>query len=337
MQSGVPVDRRQRPLRDLRLSVTDRCNLRCRYCMPREHFDADFRFMPRADLLSFEELARVARVFASLGVKKLRLTGGEPLLRAQLSKLIGMLREAAEFDLALTTNGALLAKQAPDLARAGLNRVTVSLDSLDPGVFRAMTDSDYTPAHVLAAIDAAAAAGLGPIKINTVVQRGVNDHTVLDIARHFKGTGHVVRFIEFMDVGLTNGWRLDRVVSGKEIVERIQRGLPLEPVAANYRGEVARRWRYVDGSGEIGIITSVTQPFCGDCTRARVGADGAFYTCLFSGHGSDLRSALRDGRSDDELRALIGKVWTRRDDRYSEARSDNTRSLPRVEMSYIGG
>jgi cyclic pyranopterin phosphate synthase len=305
--------------------------------MPREHFGPEFRFLPRAEILSFEEIARVARTLAPLGLAKIRLTGGEPLLRSELPLLVAQLRAAGDFDIALTTNGALLAQHARALKAAGLDRVTVSLDSLDPRVFSAMTDSDYTPADVLAGIEAAAGAGLAPIKINAVVKRGENDHTLVDLARHFKGSGHVVRFIEFMDVGLTNGWRLDHVVSGREIVERISRELPLEPAAPAYRGEVAKRWRYADGSGEIGVITSVTAPFCGDCSRARLGADGMLYTCLFSASGTDLRPALRSGAGDDALGELVRGIWTRREDRYSELRSERTRGLPRVEMSYIGG
>jgi cyclic pyranopterin phosphate synthase len=305
--------------------------------MPREHFGPEFRFLPRAEILSFEEIARVARALAPLGLAKIRLTGGEPLLRSELPLLVAQLRAAGDFDIALTTNGALLAQHARALKAAGLDRVTVSLDSLDPRVFSAMTDSDYTPADVLAGIEAAAGAGLAPIKINAVVKRGENDHTLVDLARHFKGSGHVVRFIEFMDVGLTNGWRLDHVVSRREIVERISRELPLEPAAPAYRGEVAKRWRYADGSGEIGVITSVTAPFCGDCSRARLGADGMLYTCLFSASGTDLRPALRSGAGDDALGELVRGIWTRREDRYSELRSERTRGLPRVEMSYIGG
>jgi cyclic pyranopterin phosphate synthase len=330
-------DRLARPLRDLRVSVTDRCNFRCGYCMPREHFGPDFRFLPRAEILSFEEIARVARAFGKLGVKKLRLTGGEPLLRHQLAKLVELLAQVGGFEIALTTNGVLLEKHAVELAAAGLNRVTVSLDSLDPDVFRAMTDSDFSPSDVLGGIDAATRAGLGPIKINAVVRRGMNEHTIVDLARHFKGSGHVVRFIEFMDVGITNGWRLDHVVSAREIVERISSELPLEPIDPAYRGEVAKRWRYLDGEGEIGVISSVTQPFCRDCSRARLGADGFVYTCLFSSGGTDLRPTLRSDASDEALSELIRTIWTRRGDRYSEVRSENTRQLRRLEMSYIGG
>ncbi|MCC6662709.1 MAG: GTP 3',8-cyclase MoaA [Polyangiaceae bacterium] len=336
-ESPPLTDPRGRPLRDLRLSVTDRCNFRCRYCMPKEHFGPGFRFLPRADLLRFEEIARVARVFASLGVKKLRLTGGEPLLRSDLPDLVAQLATIEGVDLALTTNGSLLEARADELVRAGLRRVTVSLDSLDEAIFRQMTDAALAPAKVLAGIEAAARAGLRPVKVNCVVRRGVNDHGIVDLARHFKGSGHVLRFIELMDVGATNGWRMDQVVSGAEIVEKISRELPLEPDAPSYRGEVAKRWRYTDGSGEIGVITSVTSPFCGDCSRARLSAEGSVYTCLFATAGTDLRGPIRAGATDAELSELIRTVWSRRDDRYSELRSENTQSLRRIEMSYIGG
>lgn len=331
------LDSRGRALRDLRLSVTDRCNFRCRYCMPKEHFGPGFKFLPRAELLSFEEIARVARVFVSLGVKKLRLTGGEPLLRADLPKLVAQLASIEGVDIALTTNGSLLGERAEELARAGLRRITVSLDSLDERVFRDMTDADLSPAVVLAGIEAAARAGLRPIKVNAVVRRGVNDAGLVDLARHFKGSGHILRFIELMDVGVTNGWRMDQVVSGQEIVDRISRELPLEPASPSYRGEVAARWRYRDGSGEIGVITSVTRPFCGDCSRARLSAEGSVYTCLFATSGTDLRGPLRRGVDDEGLRELIRSLWARRNDRYSELRSENTRGLRRIEMSYIGG
>ncbi len=336
-ESPPLTDPRGRPLRDLRLSVTDRCNFRCRYCMPKEHFGPGFRFLPRADLLRFEEIARVARVFAALGVKKLRLTGGEPLLRSDLPDLVAQLATIDGVDLALTTNGSLLEARADELVRAGLRRVTVSLDSLDEAIFRQMTDAALAPAQVLAGIEAAARAGLRPVKVNCVVRRGVNDHGIVDLARHFKGSGHVLRFIELMDVGATNGWRMDQVVSGAEIVEKISRELPLEPATPSYRGEVAKRWRYADGSGEIGVITSVTSPFCGDCSRARLSAEGSVYTCLFATAGTDLRGPIRSGATDAELCELIRAVWSRRDDRYSELRSENTRSLRRIEMSYIGG
>jgi cyclic pyranopterin phosphate synthase len=326
-----------RPLRDLRISVTDRCNFRCRYCMPREVFGPDYAFLPRENVLRFEEIARVARIFARRGVRKIRLTGGEPLIRKGLPELVKMLAEIPGVEIAATTNASLLAEQAQHLADAGLRRVTVSLDSLDDAVFRAMNDVDFPVARVLKGIEAAEGAGLTPIKINAVVRRGVNDHTVVDLARHFKGSGHAVRFIEYMDVGTTNGWKLDDVVGGSEVVRMISAEMPLEPVEPGYRGEVARRWRYADGGGEVGVITSVTQPFCGDCTRARLSAEGSIFTCLFAAKGTDLRPLLRGGAGDAEIEAVIDGVWRRRDDRYSEQRSRGTEGLPRVEMSYIGG
>ncbi len=326
-----------RPLRDLRISVTDRCNFRCSYCMPAEIFNREYEFLKRDLLLSFEEITRVARAFVSHGVTKIRLTGGEPLMRRGIENLIEMLAVIEGLDLTLTTNGSLLARKAPALAAAGLKRVTVSLDSMDDEVFMAMNDVGFPVADVLAGIDAAAEAGIGPIKINAVVKRGVNDHTVVDMARHFKGTGYILRFIEYMDVGVTNGWRLDDVVPAAQVVEAINRELPLEPVEPNYHGEVARRWRYTDGSGEIGVIASVTQPFCGDCTRARISAEGTLYTCLFASRGVDLRDALRSGASDVDLAELVGCVWAARTDRYSEIRSEQTIGMPKVEMSYIGG
>jgi cyclic pyranopterin phosphate synthase len=325
-----------RPLRDLRISVTDRCNFRCVYCMPKEVFGRSYRFMDRKELLTFEELERVVRAFAGHGVQKVRITGGEPLLRRDLEQLIARLAAIDSLELTLTTNGALLPQKAQALADAGLRRITVSLDSLDDTTFRAMNDVDFPVARVLAGIDAAAAAGL-PVKVNAVVKRGFNEDAVLELARRFRGTGHIVRFIEYMDVGHTNGWRLDDVVPAAEIVRTIDAELPLEPVEPAYRGEVARRWRYRDGSGEIGVIASVTQPFCGDCTRARLSAEGKLYTCLFAMRGHDLRALLRSGASDEELDATIAGVWLRRADRYSEIRSERTRELPKVEMSYIGG
>ncbi|HJM88497.1 MAG TPA: GTP 3',8-cyclase MoaA [Dehalococcoidia bacterium] len=335
------LDRFQRPLQDLRISVTDRCNFRCRYCMPREVFGSDFTFLPRDEILSFEEIARTASVFADLGVQKFRLTGGEPLLRADLPKLIAMLSaiegDGDGVDLALTTNASLLAAQADALAEAGLDRITVSLDSLDDGVFRAMNDAEIPVTRVLEGIEAATAAGLGPVKINAVVRRGVNDHTLVDLARHFKGTGHIVRFIEFMDVGTTNGWNLGEVVTSADLIERINAELPLVPLEPNYDGEVAKRWAYADGEGEIGLITSVTEPFCATCTRARISADGRLYTCLFAIQGIDLRAALREGIDDGALADLIRGVWAEREDRYSELRSSASGDLPRIEMSYIGG
>lgn len=341
VSSRPPRDRYRRPVRDLRISVTDRCNFRCRYCMPREAFGDDFAFLPRSEILDFEEIARVARVFRRLGVRKIRLTGGEPLLRRELPKLVARLAEVDDAgerpELALTTNGSLLGAQAPALAAAGLDRVTVSLDSLDPEVFARMNDTRVPVETVLEGIEAAAAAGLAPVKINAVVRRGVNDHTVLDLARRFHGTGHVVRFIEFMDVGTRNGWRMEEVVPGREIVERIGAEMPLEPVEPAYPGEVARRWRYRDGGGEIGVITSVTRPFCGGCTRARLSAEGKLYTCLFATAGTDLRELLRAGADDEELGAAIAGVWQAREDRYSELRTEETAGAPKIEMSYIGG
>jgi GTP 3',8-cyclase len=334
------VDRFGRSLRDLRISVTDRCNFRCQYCMPKEVFGPDFAFLPRDAILSFEEIARIARITASLGVRKFRLTGGEPLLRAELHKLIEQLKAIPDVEVALTTNATLLASQAKRLAAAGLDRVTVSLDSLDDEVFRSMNDMDFPVAPVLEGIDVATAAGLGPVKVNAVVRRGVNDHTLLDLARHFRGTEHIVRFIEFMDVGSTNGWRLDEVIPSSELVELIDAEFPLEPVDASYPGEVASRYRYRDGAGEIGFISSVTQPFCGACSRARISAEGQLFTCLFATEGTDLRAVLRAGIGDDELTERFRQVWGVRDDRYSALRSEATDDLPerpKIEMSYIGG
>ena len=326
-----------RRLRDLRISVTDRCNFRCTYCMPKGVFGRDYEFLRRDQLLTFEEIARLARVFAANGVEKVRLTGGEPLLRRDLQLLIELLAAIPGLDLTLTTNGSLLPLKAQALADAGLARITVSLDSLDDEVFRAMNDVDFPVEQVLAGIDAAAAAGLSPVKVNMVVKRGANDGSILPMARHFRGTGHTLRFIEFMDVGATNGWRLDDVVPAAEIIATIDAELPIEPVAPSYRGEVARRWRYKDGGGEIGLIASVTHPFCGECTRARLSAEGKLYTCLFAVRGHDLRGPLRDGASDEALSETIGRIWGRRADRYSEIRSEETADLPKVEMSYIGG
>ena len=326
-----------RPLRDLRISVTDRCDFRCVYCMPKEVFGRDFEFLRRAELLTFEEIARIARIAAGLGVRKLRLTGGEPLLRREIERLVSMLAgiDGIE-DVAMTTNASLLPRKAEALADAGLRRITVSLDSLDDEVFRAVNDVDFPVERVLQGIDAATAAGL-PVKVNMVVKRGLNDHSVLDMAEHFRRTGHVLRLIEYMDVGTTNGWRMEDVVPAAELVETISAVWPLEPVDPNYRGEVARRYRYADGAGEIGVIASVTQPFCGDCTRARLSAEGKLYTCLFAVRGHDLRALLRSGATDDELTEAIGSVWRRRTDRYSEIRSEQNVDLPKVEMSYIGG
>ena len=335
--AGQLLDTLGRPLRDLRISVTDRCNFRCSYCMPKEVFGSDFKFLPREELLRFEEIARLARIFAKLGVTKFRLTGGEPLVRNELWELVAALAEIEGIDIALTTNGSLLAQQAQALADAGLRRVTVSLDSIDDAVFRTMNDVSFPVAKVLEGIEAATAAGLHPVKINAVVRRGVNDHTAVDLARHFKGSGHIVRFIEYMDVGTTNGWRLDEVVPAADLVARIDAEMPLLALEPNYDGEVARRYAYADGEGEIGFITSVTQPFCGDCTRARLTAEGQLYTCLFAVEGNGLRDPMRAGASDEEIERIIRGVWERRTDRYSEIRSGRSADLPRIEMSYIGG
>jgi len=330
------ADRLGRPLRDLRISVTDRCNFRCVYCMPKEVYGRGFRFLERPELLTFEEIERVARVCAELGARKIRLTGGEPLLRRDLEQLIVMLAEIPDLELTLTTNGSLLAKKAAKLAASGLARVTVSLDSLDDAAFRAMNDVDFPVARVLAGIEAAAAAGL-PVKVNCVVKRGVNDDGLLELARFFHGSGHVLRFIEYMDVGATNGWRLDDVLPAAEIIERIDAVLPLEAIEPAYTGEVAQRFRYRDGGGELGVIASVTQPFCGNCTRARISADGKLYTCLFARRAHDLRALLRGDGGDAALGAALTAVWGVRGDRYSELRTAATDPLPKVEMSYIGG
>jgi cyclic pyranopterin phosphate synthase len=333
---STPLDTLGRPLHDLRISITDRCNFRCVYCMPKDVYGRDYAFLPRAELLTFEEITRLARAFVANGVRKIRITGGEPLVRRDVERLIAMLSEIDDLDLTLTTNGALLPTKAQALADAGLKRVTVSLDSLDDATFRAMNDVDFPVTHVLEGIDAAVAAGL-PVKVNVVVKRGLNDDGILDMARHFRETPHVLRFIEYMDVGHTNGWRLDDVVPAAEIVETIAAEFPLEPVEASYRGEVARRWRYADGAGEVGVIASVTQPFCGDCTRARLSADGRLYTCLFALEGEDLRSFLRGGVGDEALQSRIAALWGGRSDRYSELRTAKTADLPKIEMSYIGG
>ena len=337
-------DRLRRPLRDLRISVLDRCNFRCPYCMPAEIFGERYAFLPRKEILTFEEIERLVRIFVEFGVEKLRITGGEPLLRHGLQDLIARLRALDDdLDIALTTNGSLLPKWADALAEAGLRRITVSLDSLDPDVFHKMNGERFGVDRVLEGIAAAEAAGLGPIKINTVVQRGVNDHGLVDLARHFRGTGHILRFIEFMDVGTRNQWNMDQVVTGAEIIERIGAELPLEPVDPNYSGEVASRWRYADGSGELGVITSVSAPFCGDCTRARLTTEGSLVTCLFADGGVDLRAPLRSGADDDTLRDLIASTWKARTDRYSEERAGllqvegTTPKRERVEMYQIGG
>ena len=329
-------DTLHRPLRDLRVSITDRCNFRCVYCMPKEVYGRDYTFLPRRDLLTFEEIARLAGVFARLGLEKIRLTGGEPLIRRDVERLVEMLASIPGLDLTLTTNGALLAQKAQALRDAGLGRITVSLDSLDDEVFRAMNDVDFPVQTVLEGIDAAAAAGL-PVKVNVVVKRGVNEDSVLPMARRFRDQGHVVRFIEYMDVGHTNGWRLADVVPAADIVAAIDAELALERLPPRYPGEVAERYRYRDGRGEVGVIASVTRPFCGACTRARLSADGSLYTCLFATTGHDLRALVRDGSSDGDIAASIGGIWRERSDRYSELRSAATRDLPKVEMSYIGG
>jgi len=345
--TGLLSDALGRPLHDLRISVTDRCNFRCVYCMPKEVFDKDYQYLPHGDLLSFEEITRVASLFVAHGVEKLRLTGGEPLLRKNLERLVGMLRalptpSGRPLDLTLTTNGSILARKAQALKDAGLDRVTVSLDALDDQVFRSMNDVDFAVADVLRGIDAAHAAGLGPVKVNMVVKGGTNDDQILPMARHFKGSPTILRFIEFMDVGASNGWNMGEVVPSGEVVRRISAELPLEPVAANYSGETASRWRYVDGSGEIGVISSVTQAFCGDCSRLRLSTEGKLYTCLFATRGHDLRALLRAGRTDLELSGAIAQLWRGRSDRYSETRTAETNTAQpagarRVEMSYIGG
>ena len=327
-----------RPMRDLRISVTDKCNFRCPYCMPAEIFGDGYPFLSNGEVLTFEEIARLAGIFVGLGVVKVRLTGGEPLVRHSLHLLVAMLKEIPGIkDLALTTNGVLLERQAQALKEAGLHRVTVSLDSLDDEVSGYMNGRGVKPDVILSGIAAAEAAGLGPIKINTVVQRGVNDQTLVDLARHFKGSNRIVRFIEYMDVGTANGWRLDDVVPAEEIIERISAEMPLEALDERYYGEVAERYGYRDGEGEIGVIASVTQPFCGDCTRVRLSADGKVYTCLFANEGHDLRGPLRAGASDDELRDLIVGIWEVREDRYSEIRASLTEPLEKVEMFRIGG
>jgi len=335
------LDRLGRPLETLRISITDRCNFRCVYCMPKEVFGRDYAFLERRELLTFEELTRVVGVFAGLGVRTVRITGGEPLVRRNVEHLVELLAaidtpQGDKLELALTTNGSALAQKAEVLAAAGLSRVTVSLDSLDDAAFRAMNDVDFPVQRVLEGIDAAAAAGL-PVKVNAVVKRGANDGDVLALAEHFRGSGHVLRFIEYMDVGSTNGWRLEDVVSAEEIIQRVGERWPLEPVAVERPDATARRWRYLDGAGEIGVVASVTQPFCGGCSRARLSAEGRLYTCLFAAQGHDLRAPLRLGASDEELAEQLSTLWTRRTDRYSELRTAETGSLPKVEMSYIGG
>ena len=344
--TGLLGDMLGRPLRDLRISVTDRCNFRCSYCMPKEVFDKAYSFLPHSSLLSFEEITRTARLFVAHGVHKIRLTGGEPLLRKNLEVLIGMLSElrtpdGLPLDLTLTTNGSLLARKAQALKDAGLQRVTVSLDALDDAIFRRMNDADFPVAEVLGGIDAAQRVGLGPIKVNMVVKRGTNEQEIVPMARHFRGSGMVLRFIEYMDVGATNGWRMDEVLPSAEVIARIAAEFPLESIGANVSGETAERWRYKDGGGEIGVISSVTQAFCHDCNRARLSTEGKLFLCLFASHGHDLRALLRGGHSDAQIAAAIGLIWQQRDDRYSELRSQAAPMAAgqarKVEMHYIGG
>jgi GTP 3',8-cyclase len=339
---AAPLDRLQRPLHDLRVSVTDRCNFRCTYCMPKELFGPDFAFLPRDQVLSFEEIERIARVFVELGAEKIRITGGEPLVRRDLPVLIEMLAalrrlDGEPLDLTLTTNGSGLRRLADPLRAAGLQRVTVSLDSLDDATFAAMNGVDFPVAKVVDGIAAAREAGFAPIKVNMVVRRGLNESSILPMARWARDTGVILRFIEYMDVGHTNGWRLDDVVPADEIVARIDAEMPIEPLGSQYRGEVANRWRYRDGAGEVGLIASVSQPFCGDCTRARLSAEGKLYTCLFSADGHDLRAIVRGDATDADLQEAIARVWRVRSDRYSELRTAATADLPRVEMYAIGG
>lgn len=349
MESATPaslVDARGRPLHDIRFSVTDRCNFRCVYCMPKEIFGRDYAFMPREELLSFEEITRLAAIGATHGVEKIRLTGGEPLLRKGLPELIEMLSalrtpEGKALDIALTTNGSALAHLAPALKEAGLRRVTVSIDSLDEETFQAMNDVRFPLAKVLHGLEVAHEVGLGPIKVNMVVKKGQNDQDIVPMARYFKATPYILRFIEYMDVGTTNGWQLGEVVPSAEVIRRISEELPLEEIEPNYRGETSKRWRYVDGGGEIGVISSVTQSFCHSCSRARISVDGKLYTCLFASEGHDLRALLRGGASDEELSQAMASIWRARTDRYSELRSLNTpgrkSGAKRIEMSYIGG
>ena len=333
------VDSFNRPFRDVRISITDRCNFRCTYCMPAEIYGDRYEFLPKKSLLTFEEIVRLARIMVGLGAVKVRLTGGEPLVRNDVDKLVAMLSEIEGIkDLTMTTNAYLLPKMAQPLKDAGLHRVTISLDTLDDEVFKVMNGRGIGTKKVLDGIEAAERAGLTPIKINSVVQRGVNDHAIVDLARYFKERGHIVRFIEYMDVGNLNGWQLDQVVSADEIVSLIDAEMPLEPVESNYHGEVANRFRYRDGGGEIGVIASVTKPFCGDCTRLRLSPEGEIVTCLFASLGTDLRGPMRDGATDDKLESIIRNRWAVRDDRYSEERSSLTEPRPdKVEMYHIGG
>ncbi len=346
---GLLADTLARPLQDLRISITDRCNFRCVYCMPKEVFDKDYAFLPHSSLLSFEEITRIASLFVAHGVEKIRLTGGEPLLRKNVEKLIAMLAalrtpDGRELDLTLTTNGSLLARKAQALKDAGLKRVTVSLDALDDKIFRQMNDVDFAVSDVLEGIEAAHRVGLGPIKINMVVKGGMNDQEIVPMARHFKNTPYILRFIEYMDVGASNGWKMDEVIPSSEVVRRINAEMPLQAIAPNYTGETAGRWRYVDkngdGGGEIGVISSVTQAFCSDCSRARLSTEGKLYTCLFATGGHDLRALMRGDKTDEEISTVIAHIWRARGDRYSELRTANTDGLNadrKVEMSYIGG
>lgn len=346
--TGLLSDTLGRPLRDLRISVTDRCNFRCNYCMPREVFDKDYAFLPQSSLLSFEEITRLAKIFVAHGVEKIRLTGGEPLLRKHLEVLIEMLARlqtpaGKPLDITLTTNGSLLAKKAQSLKDAGLQRVTVSLDALDDGIFKRMNDADFPVADVLRGLEVASQVGLAPVKVNMVVKRGTNDAEILPMARHFRNSGVVLRFIEYMDVGATNGWRMDEVLPSAQVIERLNAEFPLAAITANYSGETAERWRYADGAGEVGVISSVTQAFCGECNRARLSTEGKLFLCLFASQGHDLRALLRASHSDDEIAAAIGPIWQARGDRYSELRAamppdaSPTDGKKRVEMSYIGG
>ncbi|HTN67674.1 MAG TPA: GTP 3',8-cyclase MoaA [Burkholderiaceae bacterium] len=342
--SGLLTDALQRPLHDLRISVTDRCNFRCVYCMPKELFGKNYAFLPHTSLLSFEEITRLARLFVAHGVEKIRLTGGEPLLRKDIEGLIAQLGElrttaGRPLDMTLTTNGSILAQKAQALKDAGLKRVTVSLDSLDDATFKRMNDVDFPVAKVLHGIDVAHRVGLGPIKVNMVVKRGMNEHEIVPMARHFQGTPFILRFIEYMDVGASNGWKMDEVVPSSEVVRRIDTALPLERIPPNYPGETAERWRYRDGSGEIGLISSVTKAFCHSCSRVRLSTEGKLYTCLFATSGHDLRALLRGGRSDEEISSAIEHLWRVRSDRYSELRAAGavTPALKKIEMSYIGG
>jgi len=333
----VPHDRLNRPMHDLRISVTDRCNFRCVYCMPKTVFGRDYPFLPRQEILTYEEIVRLARLFAAQGVAKIRLTGGEPLLRKDIERLIEQLARIPGLELTLTTNGSLLATRARGLRDAGLHRVTVSLDALDDAVFKRMNDADYPVGKVLAGIEAAAACGLAPVKVNMVVKRGSNDHEILPMARHFRGSGHILRFIEYMDAGNANGWRMDEVMPSADVIRRIAAEFPLEAIDPNYPGEVAERWHYRDGGGEIGVISSVTQAFCSGCTRLRLSTDGKLYTCLFAVSGHDLRKLLRDDSGDENVAAAITRIWQARDDRYSELRAAGVPVTHKIEMSYIGG